>query len=141
STGTAELNFDNVRVPRENLLGDEGGALKRMLTGLVGARVNIAMGAVGAARAALELSVEYAKTRTQFGRPIGSFQPVQKMIVDMTVRVEGARALGLRAAQALQTGSPDARMACSVAKLYATEAAHEVASMALQVHGGLGYST
>jgi len=141
STGTAELNFDNVKVPRANLLGEEGSALKRMLVGLDGARVNIAMGAVGAARAALELSIDYARTRTQFGKPIGSFQLVQKLIVDMTVRVEAARALALRAAAALDANADDARMACSIAKLYATEAAHEVASMALQVHGGLGYST
>lgn len=141
STGTAELSFDNVKVPRENLLGEEGSALKRMLVGLDSARVNIAMGAVGAARAALELSVEHARTRTQFGKPIGSFQLVQKLIVDMTVRVEAARALALRAAAALDQEQADARMACSIAKLYATEAAHEVASMALQVHGGLGYST
>ncbi|SFO09612.1 Acyl-CoA dehydrogenase [Variovorax sp. PDC80] len=141
STGTAELSFDNVKVPRENLLGEEGSALKRMLVGLDGARVNIAMGAVGAARAALELSIDYARTRTQFGKPIGSFQLVQKLIVDMTVRVEAARALALRAAAALDANADDARMACSIAKLYATEAAHEVASMALQVHGGLGYST
>lgn len=141
STGTAELSFDNVKVPRENLLGEEGSALKRMLVGLDGARVNIAMGAVGAARAALELSIDYARTRTQFGKPIGSFQLVQKLIVDMTVRVEAARALALRAAAALDANQGDARMACSIAKLYATEAAHEVASMALQVHGGLGYST
>ncbi len=141
STGTAELSFDNVKVPRENLLGEEGSALKRMLVGLDGARVNIAMGAVGAARAALELSIDHARTRTQFGKPIGSFQLVQKLIVDMTVRVEAARALGLRAAAALDAQQADARMACSIAKLYATEAAHEVASMALQVHGGLGYAT
>ena len=141
STGTAELSFDNVKVPRENLLGEEGSALKRMLVGLDGARVNIAMGAVGAARAALELSIDYARTRTQFGKPIGSFQLVQKLIVDMTVRVEAARALALRAAAALDANQGDARMACSIAKLSATEAAHEVASMALQVHGGLGYST
>lgn len=141
STGTAELSFDNVKVPRENLLGEEGSALKRMLVGLDAARVNIAMGAVGAARSALELSIDYARTRTQFGKPIGSFQLVQKLIVDMTVRVEAARALALRAASALNANQSDARMACSIAKLYATEAAHEVASMALQVHGGLGYST
>jgi alkylation response protein AidB-like acyl-CoA dehydrogenase len=141
STGTAELSFDNVKVPRENLLGEEGSALKRMLVGLDAARVNIAMGAVGAARSALELSIDYARTRTQFGKPIGSFQLVQKLIVDMTVRVEAARALALRAASALDANQSDARMACSIAKLYATEAAHEVASMALQVHGGLGYST
>src|SRR5215469_10385003 len=101
STGTAELNFDNVRIPRTNLLGEEGSALKRMLVGLDSARVNIAMGAVGAAQAALDLSIDYARTRTQFGKPIGSFQLVQKMIVDMTIRVEAARALGLRAAAAL----------------------------------------
>lgn len=140
STGTAELNFDNVKVPRANLIGEEGSALKRMLVGLDSARVNIAMGAVGAAQSALDLSIDYARTRTQFGKPIGSFQLVQKLIVDMTVRVEAARALGLRAAAALDS-QHDARMACSIAKLYATEAAHEVASMALQVHGGLGYST
>jgi alkylation response protein AidB-like acyl-CoA dehydrogenase len=140
STGTAELGFDNVKVPRENLLGEEGAALKKMLIGLDGARVNIAMGAVGAAQSALDLSIDYARTRTQFGKPIGSFQLVQKLIVDMTIRVEAARALGLRAAAALDSGK-DARTAASIAKLYATEAAHEVASMALQVHGGLGYAT
>ena len=140
STGTAELAFDNVKVPRENLLGEEGNALKKMLMGLDGARVNIAMGAVGAAQAALDLSIDYARTRTQFGKPIGSFQLVQKLIVDMTIRVEAARALSLRAAAALDANA-DARTACSIAKLYATEAAHEVASMALQVHGGLGYAT
>lgn len=140
STGTAELGFDNVKVPRENLLGEEGGALKKMLIGLDSARVNIAMGAVGAAQSALDLSIDYARTRTQFGKPIGSFQLVQKLIVDMTIRVEAARALGLRAAAALDSDH-DARTAASIAKLYATEAAHEVASMALQVHGGLGYAT
>lgn len=140
STGTAELSFDNVKVPRENLLGQEGKALKKMLMGLDSARVNIAMGAVGAAQAALDLSIDYAKTRTQFGRPIGSFQLVQKLIVDMTIRVEAARALSLRAAAALDNGA-ESRTAASIAKLYATEAAHEVASMALQVHGGLGYAT
>lgn len=141
STGTAELTFDSIKVPRANLLGDEGGALKRMLTSLDGARVNIAMGAVGAAQSALDLSIDYARTRTQFGKPIGSFQLIQKLIVDMTVKVEAARALSLRAAASLEKNSKDSRMACSIAKLYATEAAHEVASMALQVHGGMGYST
>jgi alkylation response protein AidB-like acyl-CoA dehydrogenase len=140
STGTAELGFNDAIVPRENLLGAEGNALAKMLIGLDSARLNIAMGAVGAAQAALDLSIDYAKTRRQFGRPIGSFQLVQKHIVDMKVRVEAARALGYRAAMALEHDR-DARMACSIAKLYATEAAHEVAHTALQVHGGLGYST
>jgi len=140
STGTAELGFNDLKIPRENLVGIEGKALAGTLKGLDAARLNIAMGAVGAAQAALDMSIEYVKTRKQFGRVIGSFQLVQKHIVDMTVRVEAARALGLRAARALQRGQ-DVRQACSIAKLYATEAAHEVASMALQVHGGIGYST
>jgi len=138
-TGTAELSFHDVRIPRENLLGQEGKALASTLKGLDAARLNIAMGAVGAAQAALDLSIEYVKQRQQFGRPIASFQLIQKHIVDMTVRVEAARALGIRAALALQAGK-DVRQACSIAKLYATESAHEVANMALQVHGGLGYS-
>lgn len=140
STGTAELGFNDVKIPKDNIVGAEGKALAGTLKGLDAARLNIAMGAVGAAQAALDLSIEYVKTRKQFGRLIGSFQLVQKHIVDMTVRVEAARALGLRAARALQRGQ-DVRQACSIAKLYATEAAHEVASMALQVHGGSGYST
>jgi alkylation response protein AidB-like acyl-CoA dehydrogenase len=138
-TGTAELGFSDVRVPRENLLGTEGTALKTTVHGLDSARLNIAMGAVGAAQSALDLSIEYAKTRKQFGKVIGSFQLVQKHIVDMTIRVEAARALGYRAAAALNQGRP-ARLECALAKLYATEAAFEVANMALQVHGGLGYS-
>ena len=138
-TGTAELGFNDIRIPKANLLGEEGKALAGTLKGLDVARLNIAMGAVGAAQAALDLSIDYVKQRQQFGRVIGSFQLVQKHIVDMTVRVEAARALGLRAAHALQAGK-DVRQACSIAKLYATESAHEVASMALQVHGGLGYS-
>ena len=140
STGTAELGFSDVRVPCENLLGHEGGALRAVMAGLDPGRLNVAMGAVGAAQAALDLAINYAKTRKQFGKPIGSFQLIQKHIVDMTIRVEAARALCLRAANALQAGG-EARMACSIAKLYATEAAHEVASMALQVHGGQGYAT
>lgn len=138
-TGTAELGFSDLRIPRQNLVGAEGKALAGTLKGLDAARLNIAMGAVGAAQSALDLSVDYVRQRQQFGRPIGSFQLVQKHIVDMTVRVEAARALGLRAAHALQAGK-DVRQACSIAKLYATKSAHEVASMALQVHGGLGYS-
>lgn len=140
ASGTAELRFDGVRVPKESLLGVEGTALKTMLTGLNYGRLNIAMGAVGAAQAALDLSIEYAKTRRQFGRPIGEFQLVQKHIVDMMVRTEAARALGYKAAVAVQKGLP-ARVECSIAKLYGAEAAHEVAKIALSVHGGLGYST
>lgn len=140
ASGTSELTFADVRVPKVNLLGTEGTGLKSVLIGLNFGRLNIAMGAAGASQAALDLSIEYAKNRKQFGRAIGSFQLVQKHIVDMLVRTEAARALGYRAAEALDRGE-SARVDCSVAKLYATEAAQEVARIALLVHGGLGYTT
>ncbi len=138
-TGTSELEFRDAVVPVENRVGPEGEALAGTLAGLNTARVNIAMGAVGAAQAALDLSIDYAKTRRQFGKPIGAFQLVQKHIVDMTIRVKAARALGYSAAAMLDRGL-EAREDCSIAKLYATGAAFEVADMALQVHGGLGYA-
>ncbi len=97
------------------------------------------MGAVGAAQSALDLSIQYAKDRKQFGRPIGSYQLVQKHIVDMRVKTDAARALSYRAAWLMEQGE-SARLECSIAKLFATEAAHDVANKALQVHGGLGYS-
>jgi alkylation response protein AidB-like acyl-CoA dehydrogenase len=139
ATGTSQLSFVNAVVPKENLLGVEGEGLKSVLTGLNFGRLNVAMGAVGAARAALDLSIAYAGQRKQFGKPIAGYQLVQKLIVDMMVRCEAARALGYRAAWALDQGGA-ARTECSIAKLYAAEAAHGVASMALQVHGGSGYS-
>ena len=138
-TGTSELEFDNVVVPAENRVGAEGTALSGTLAGLNTARVNIAMGAVGQAQAALDLSIDYARTRRQLGRLIGEFQLVQKHIVDMTMRVKAARALSYAAAARLDAGE-EAREDCSIAKLYATQAAFEVADMALQVHGGLGYA-
>jgi len=140
STGTAELNFDQAIVPASNLLGHEGEGLRLILGGLNIGRLNVAMGAVGAAQHALDLSIEHAKTRRQFGRQIASFQLVQKHIVDMAMKVQAARALGHQAAVALASGA-SARLECSMAKLYATEAAHEVANLAMQVHGGMGYAT
>lgn len=139
ATGTSQLDFRDAVVPKPNLLGSEGAGLKAILTGLNFGRLNVAMGAAGAARCALDLSIDYARQRKQFGRAIAGFQLVQKLIVDMMVRCEAARSLGYRAAWALDQGGT-ARTECSIAKLYAAEAAHEVASMALQVHGGSGYS-
>ena len=137
-TGTAELGFNDLAIPKDNLLGKEGEALKTTLAGLDLGRLHIAHGAVGAAQAALDLATEFAKTRQQFGRPIAGFQLIQKHIVDMTMKVNAARALAYQAACALQQGR--ATMECAIAKLYATEAAHEVANSALQVHGGQGYA-
>ncbi|MYN14191.1 acyl-CoA dehydrogenase [Pusillimonas sp. TS35] len=140
ASGTSELTFADVRVPKSALLGTEGTALKEMLKGLNHGRLNIAMGAVGAAQAALDMSIEYAKTRKQFGRPIGEFQLIQKHIVDMLIQVESARGLAYKAAASVKAGK-SARVECSIAKLHAAEAAHNVARTAIAVHGGLGYST
>ena len=138
-TGTAAFTFTDAAIPASNLLGQEGQGLKQILIGLNFGRLNVAMGAIGAAQSALDLSTQYAKDRRQFGKPIAAFQLVQKHIVDMTMRVQAARALGYRAARAMQNGT--ARTECSIAKLYATESAFEVANLALQVHGGIGYAT
>lgn len=139
ATGTAAFTFENAEVPAANLLGREGEGLKEILIGLNFGRLNVAMGAVGAAQCALDLSMDYARQRKQFGRSIASFQLIQKHIVDMTMKTQAARALGYRAARSMQAGQ--ARSECSIAKLYATESAHEVANLALQVHGGIGYAT
>ncbi len=140
STGTAAFTFEDAEVPAANLLGQEGQGLRQILIGLNFGRLNVAMGAVGAAQCALDLSIDYARTRKQFGQPIGAYQLVQRHIVEMTMKTQAARALGYRAARAMQAGK-SARIEGSVAKLYATEAAHQVANHALQVHGGIGYAT
>jgi acyl-CoA dehydrogenase len=139
STVTSELSFADAIVPAGNVLGRVGEGLKNILMALSFGRLAVASGAVGAAQAALDLSVDYVKNRKQFGAPIGSYQLVQRMIVEMRVRTDAARQLTRRAARAMDRGLP-ARMECSIAKLYAAQAAHEVADHALQVHGGMGYS-
>jgi len=133
------VSLVDVKVPKANLLGEEGTALKTALTSINFAKLNMAMGSTGLAQRALDMSIDYAKTRVVFGKPIGANQLIQKHIVDMSVRTHACRALGYQAAAALQKGLP-ARMECSMAKLYATSAAHEVAEMALYVHGGMGYA-
>lgn len=139
STATSVLSFNDAIVPKNNLLGKPGDGLRQILAGLNYGRLNVAVGAVGAAQCALDLSIQYAKDRKQFGKPIGSYQLIQKHIVDMKVKTEAARALTYRAAWLMEQGET-ARLECSIAKLFSTEAAHEVANKALQVHGGLGYS-
>jgi alkylation response protein AidB-like acyl-CoA dehydrogenase len=139
ASGTSAVSLVDIKVPKANLLGKEGDALKTALTSINNAKLNMAMGSTGLAQRALDMSIDYAKTRVVFGKPIGANQLIQKHIVDMAVRTHACRALGYQAAAALQKGLP-ARMECSMAKLYATGAAHEVAEMALAVHGGMGYA-
>lgn len=139
ATVTSELSFSEARVPAGNVLGPVGQGLRSILEALSFGRLSVAAGAVGASQAALDLSIQYAQTRKQFGELIGSYQLVQRMIVEMRVRTDAARQLCRRAARAVDRGLPG-RMECSIAKLYAAQAAHEVADYALQVHGGMGYS-
>ncbi len=136
---TAELHFDECEVPRENVLGGFGEALKGVMHGFNVARANVAAGCVGLAQGALDLAKRYARERKQFGKEIANYQLVQEMIADMEIKVDAARLLTYRVLWMLDEGIPCAREA-SIAKAYATEAAVQVASAALQVHGAYGLS-
>ncbi len=135
---TVQLHLEACEVPAENRLGEEGEGFDIALALLEGGRAGIAAQAVGIAQACLEEAVAYAKERHQFGQPIASFQAIQHQIADMATEVEAARLLTLRAAALKDAGRP-VRVASSMAKLYASEAANRVAAAALQIHGGYGY--
>ena len=135
----SELVFDECKVPVENRLGDEGEGIKLALTTLNMGRVGVTFAVIGLAQAALDACTLYAKERIQFGKPIGSFQLVQDMIVSMAMKVDAARLLGYRAATLLDKGI-DCRREASFAKLFATEAAMDVTNKGIQVHGGYGYT-
>jgi len=139
ATTTSELIFEDCKVPQKNLLGNEGEGLKVALAGLNKGRYNVAMGAVGIAQACVEASIKYAKERKQFGRAIGGFQLVQAMIANMLAETEASRLMGFKAGYILDKGLRGDKE-CSLAKLYASEAAFRVASTALQIHGGYGYT-
>jgi len=139
---TAELFLEDVRVPAEARLGEEGQGFKIAMSSLDKGRVSVAAGCVGLVQACLESSVEYATSRTQFGRPIAGFQLVQDMIADISLDADAARLLVWRAADLLdrgQGGTSEFRVAASKAKLYASEAAVRAANHCIQVYGGAGY--
>ena len=135
---TVQLHLEACEVPAENRLGEEGAGFEIAVALLDGGRAGIAAQAVGIAQACLEEAVAYAKERRQFGRPIATFQAIQHQIADMATQVEAARLLTLKAAALNDAGQP-VRVAASMAKLYASEAANRVAAAALQIHGGYGY--
>ena len=135
----SELVFENMEVPKENLLGKEGEGFKIALSTLDGGRVGIGAQAVGIAQACLDESIEYAKQRQQFGRPISSFQAIQWMIADMATRIEAARYLVYNAAYKKDKGIRISKEA-AMAKLFASETAVEAAIKAVQIHGGYGYT-
>jgi butyryl-CoA dehydrogenase len=135
---TGELFLDGVRVPDSSRLGDEGAGFKVAMSALDDGRISLAAGCVGIGQGCLEACVAYAAERRQFGRPIGSFQLVQELIVDIGVETEAARLLAWRAAALADAGSPYT-VEASVAKYYASEMAVRAANAAVQVHGGYGY--
>lgn len=135
---TAEVVLENVRVPKENLLGDPKAGFKQFLSTLDGGRISIGALGVGIAQAALDKSLAYAKERKQFGKSISSFQAIQFKLADMAMEVELARNMVLKAAWLKDQGKPFSKEA-AFAKLFATETAVRAADQAIQIHGGYGY--
>ena len=138
SSDTAQVLFENCRVPTANRLGDEGMGLRIALSGLEGGRIGIASQAVGMARAAFEAALSYAHQRQAFGSPIFGHQAVQFKLADMATQIEAARQLIHHAATLKDAGQPCLKEA-AMAKLFASEMAERVCSDAIQVHGGYGY--
>ena len=138
SSDTAQIVFDNCRVPARNLIGEEGMGYKIALSGLEGGRIGIASQSVGMARAAYEAALAYAKDRESFGKPIFEHQSVQFRLAEMAMQIEAARQLILHAASMKDAGLPCLKEA-AMAKLFASEMAERVVSSAMQVFGGYGY--
>jgi acyl-CoA dehydrogenase len=135
---TAELVFEDVRVPKENILGGIGDGFKIAMKTLDKTRVPVAAGSVGIIRRALEESVKYAKSREAFGKPISEFQAIQIKLAEMYMSLENSRLATYKAAWLVDNGMPHA-MEAAAAKAYASEAAFNAANEAIQVHGGYGY--
>ncbi len=136
---TASIGLDDVKVSEGAMLGEVGDGFKVAMSALDSGRYSVAAGCVGICQGCVEESVRYAQQREQFGQPIAGFQLVQAMIADMVVKTEAARMLVWRAGYLKDAGKPNTTET-SIAKLYATEAANECATTAIQVHGGAGYS-
>ncbi len=139
TSDTAEVVFENVKVPYGNLLGEIGQGFIDTMKVLDGGRIGIGALSVGIARGALEESMKYAKERKQFGKPVGDFQAIEHKMVNMAVDIDAARLLVHRAAWLKDQGKPYKKEA-SMAKLFASEAAERAALDAVQIHGGYGYT-
>ncbi|MCG9749458.1 acyl-CoA dehydrogenase family protein [Vibrio brasiliensis] len=139
SQPTRSISFDNVVVPVENLLGEEGQGFTFAMKGLDGGRINIATCSVGTAQQALNQATQYLKERKQFGQPLAQFQALQFKLADMATELVAARQMVRLAASKLDQGSPDATAYCAMAKRYATDIGFAVCDQALQLYGGYGY--
>ena len=138
ASDTAQISFEDCRVPKSNLLGKEGEGYKIALSGLEGGRIGIASQCVGIARAALEAAVQYSQERTAFGKAIHQHQAIGFKIADMATKLEAARLMVHKAARLKDAGEPCLKEA-SMAKLFASETAEKICSDAIQVFGGYGY--
>lgn len=139
SQPTAQVNFDDCRVPAENRVGAEGDGFRFAMMGLDGGRLNIGACSLGGAGFALEAAKSYMEQRNQFGRALKEFQALQFKIADMATELEAARLMIRNAADALDRRDPAATKLCAMAKRFATDTGFEVANQALQLHGGYGY--
>ena len=138
ASDTCAVSLINCRIPKENMLGPRGKGLALALSGLEGGRLGIAAQSIGIARAAFEAALTYSRERVQFGKPIAEHQSIANMLADMHMQINAARHMMLYAARLRTAGQPCLSEA-SQAKLFASEMAEKVCSMAIQVHGGYGY--
>jgi len=138
ASDTMMLGFEDVRIPRENLLGSQGKGFNIALATLDGGRIGIAAQALGIAQAALDEAARYAKEREAFGRPIADFQAIQFKLADMATEIDAARLLTYRVAWLHDQGVRHT-FESSVAKLFASEVSHRCVDQALQIHGGYGF--
>ena len=139
SQPTAQVQFDDCKIPAENLVGEEGQGFKYAMAGLDGGRLNISACSLGAAQTALTLTLQYMSERKAFGTSIDQFQALQFRLADMEIELQAARTFLRQAAWKLDTGAPDATKFCAMAKKFVTEAGSKVVDQCLQLHGGYGY--
>ena len=136
---TAQVIFEDCRVPVENRIGEEGEGFKFAMMGLDGGRLNIAACSLGTAQRAFDMTLDYAKTREQFGQSIAEFQAIQFKLADMATDLEAARLMLYEAAKTLDEGKPEKTRKSAMAKRFVTDTCFNVANEALQIHGGYGY--
>jgi alkylation response protein AidB-like acyl-CoA dehydrogenase len=139
SQPTAQVNFQDCRVPKSNLVGSEGEGFRIAMAALDGGRLNIGACSLGAAQACLDHAIAYVKERKQFGKPIAEFQALQFRLADMATELEAARLLLHKAAGAVDAKAHDATKLAAMAKRLATDTGFKVVNEALQLHGGYGY--
>lgn len=134
-----DIVLEDVRVPAENMLGEENRGFTNAMKTLDGGRLGVAATALGVAQGCLDEAVKFAKERKQFGRPIAKFQAISFMLAEMATKIAAARELAYAAAAKKDAGEPDSAVYASMAKFFTAEACNEIAGKALQIHGGYGY--